>query len=123
MRLLHWLGKAVDRIEANELAFTSDRILFVLNRVDRRGGISALNIQESIKHEVSVQLPLEERVLFSINSGKPLYVTNRTIPFAQSIAEMSTKLKASFQPAVEKDAVAEEKQVARKPAPRRLFGG
>lgn len=105
------------------LNYTPDRILFVLNRVDRRGGISALNIQESIKHEVSVQIPLEERVLFSINSGKPLFITNRPIPFAQSIADMAAKLKTSFQPVVEKETVVEEKPVVKKPAPRRLFGG
>ncbi len=105
------------------LNYTPDRILFVLNRVDRRGGISAINIQESIKHEVSVQIPLEERVLFSINSGKPLFVTNRSIPFALAITDIAAKLKTSFQPVTEKETLAEEKPVAKKPVPRRLFGG
>jgi pilus assembly protein CpaE len=102
--------------------YTPDRIMFVLNKVDKRGGISAVNIQESIKHEVASQIPLEERVLFSINSGKPLYITNKTIPFAMAISDMAAKLKASFQPLPEKETVVEEKQAAKKPAPRRLFG-
>jgi pilus assembly protein CpaE len=108
-----------DLIDA--LSYPHDRIMFTLNRVDKRGGITAQNIQDSIKHEVTAQIPLEERVLFSINNGVPLFASGRNTPFAQSIADMAAKLKASFQPVAEKDAQAEDK--ARKSAPRRLFGG
>lgn len=108
-----------DLIEA--LNFPPDRVMFTLNKVDKRGGITAQNIQDSIKHEVTAQIPLEERVLFSINNGVPLYVSSRNLPFAQSISDMAAKIKASFQPPTEKDAAAEEK--GKKSAPRRLFGG
>ena len=111
-----------DLIDA--LNYPPDRIMFVLNRVDKRGGITAANIQESIKHEVAAQVPLEERVLFSINSGVPLLLSNRNLPFGQAMLDLANKLKASLMPAPEKEkevAVAEDR--ARKPAPRRLFGG
>jgi pilus assembly protein CpaE len=108
-----------DLIDA--LSYPPDRIMFTLNRVDKRGGITAQNIQDSIKHEVTVQLPLEERVLFSINNGVPLFSSNRALPFAQAIADMAGKLKASFQPPTDKDQQAEDK--GKKPAQRRLFGG
>lgn len=112
-----------DLIDA--LNYPPDRIMFVLNRVDKRGGITAANIQESIKHEVVAQAPLEERVLFSINSGVPLLISNRNLPFGQAMLDMANKLKTSLMPAApekEKEmAVAEDK--GRKPAPRRLFGG
>ncbi|MBM4421902.1 MAG: response regulator [Chloroflexi bacterium] len=104
------------------LNFPADRVMFVLNRVDKRGGITAQNIQESIKHEVTAQLPLEERVLFSINSGVPLLIGNRSLPFSMAMLDMANKLKAGLAPAPEKEpAVVEEK--GKKPAPRRLFGG
>jgi len=108
-----------DLIDA--LSYPPDRVMFALNRVDKRGGISAQNIQDSIKHEVTAQIPLEERVLFSINNGVPLFASSRNLPFAQSIADMAAKLKAGFQPVSEKEQAVEDK--VRKSAPRRLFGG
>jgi pilus assembly protein CpaE len=108
-----------DLIDA--LSYPPDRVMFALNRVDKRGGITAQNIQDSIKHEVTAQIPLEERVLFSINNGVPLFASSRNLPFAQSIADMAAKLKAGFQPISEKEQAAEDK--TRKSAPRRLFGG
>lgn len=110
-----------DLIDA--LSYPPDRILFALNRVDKRGGISAQNIQDSIKHEVMAQLPLEERVLFSINNGVPLFVSNRNLPFAQAIADMAAKLKSGLHPAPEKEKEAAAEEKKGKPAPRRLFGG
>jgi pilus assembly protein CpaE len=106
------------------LNYPPDRVMFVLNRVDKRGGITAANIQESIKHEVTAQVPLEERVLFAINSGVPLISSNRNLPFAQAIVDMGNKLKASFMPQPEKEKEPATEERAKKPAvTRRLFGG
>ncbi len=106
------------------LGYPPERIIFLLNRVDRRGGITAANIQESIKHEVAAQVPLEERVLFSINSGVPLLASNRNLPFSQAILEVANKLKASFMPAPEKEKEAVVGDKGKQPARpvRRLFG-
>ena len=110
-----------DLIDA--LNYPLDRIMFTLNRVDKRGGITAQNIQDSIKHEVTAQIPLEERVLFSINNGVPLFSTNRNLPFAQSIADMANRLKVSFQPPVEKEKEQPVEDKGKKLTQRRLFGG
>ena len=105
------------------LNYPPERVMFVLNRVDKRGGITASNIQESIKHEVTAQVPLEERVLFAINSGVPLISSSRNLPFAQAVVDVGNKLKASFMPQPEKEKEAATEDRAKKPAPRRLFGG
>ena len=105
------------------LNYPPERVMFVLNRVDKRGGITASNIQESIKHEVTSQVPLEERVLFAINSGVPLISSSRNLPFAQAVVDVGNKLKASFMPQPEKEKEAATEDRAKKPAPRRLFGG
>ncbi len=114
-----------DLVEA--LNYPANRVMFVLNRVDKRGGITAANIQESIKHEIAAQVPLDDRVLYSINNGVPIFVSGRNLPIAQAIFDMAGKLKASFAPVVEKEspsqvtAAGDEK--SKKPVPRRLFGG
>ena len=106
------------------LEFPLERVLFVLNRADKRAGIQASNIQDSLKHEISAQIPVDERlVLASINSGVPLLVSNRNVPTAQGILEMANKLKASLAPPVEKDPSSAQATETKKPvAPRRLFG-
>ena len=114
-----------DLIEA--LSYPADRVMFVLNRVDKRGGITAANIQDSIKHEIAAQVPLDDRVLYSINNGVPIVISGRNLPIAQAIVDMAAKLKASFMPVVEKEApsqaAAAGDEKSKKPAPRRLFGG
>ncbi|MBI3244757.1 MAG: response regulator [Chloroflexi bacterium] len=114
-----------DLVEA--LNYPADRVMFVLNKVDKRGGITAANIQDSIKHEIVAQIPLDDRVLYSINNGVPIVVNGRNLPIAQAIVDMANKLKASFMPVVEKDAPSQaataSDEKSKKPAPRRLFGG
>lgn len=114
-----------DLVEA--LNYPRNRVMFVLNRVDKRGGISAANIQDSIKHEVAAQIPLDERVLYSINNGVPIVVSGRNLPIAQAVYDMANKLKASFMPVVEKEgassATATVDEKSKKPPQRRLFGG
>jgi len=106
------------------LSYPPDRVLFILNRVDKRGGITAANIQESIKHEVVAQIPIEERILASINSGVPILISNRNLPIGQSFLELANKLKASFIPvAKEAPATTTTEDKTKKPLPRRLFGG
>lgn len=106
------------------LNYPSERVMFVLNRVDKRGGITAANIQDSIKHEVVAQIPIEERILASINSGIPILISNRNLPIGQAFLELVNKLKTSFIPVVkESPAAASTEDKSKKPLPRRLFGG
>ncbi|MBI5347859.1 MAG: response regulator [Chloroflexi bacterium] len=105
------------------LEFPADRVLFILNRADKRAGIQASNIQDSLKHEIVAQVPGDERVvLASINSGVPLLVSNRNVPTAQGILEVASKLKTSFAPPVEKDTTAPPADPKKPAPPRRLFG-
>ncbi len=107
------------------LEYQPNRVMMVLNKVDKRGGITAANIQESIKHDVSAQIPLDDRVLYSINNGVPLIVSGRTQPAAQAMLDLTNKIVASFSPA-EKTAPAVQSapdDKSKKPPQRRLFGG
>jgi pilus assembly protein CpaE len=62
------------------------RILFVMNRFDKRIGIMPEKIGESFKHEVVAVIPFEDRVILpSVNRGVPFMLGDRTRPIAKSI--------------------------------------
>ena len=69
------IKKFFDLIEKlNE--FPPDKMMLILNRVDRRGGISAANVEETLKHAVRGQILLDDKtVLSSINSGVPFMLS------------------------------------------------
>jgi pilus assembly protein CpaE len=62
------------------------RILFVMNRFDKRIGIMPEKVGESFKHEVVAVIPFEDRVIIpSVNRGVPFMLGDRTRPVAKSI--------------------------------------
>jgi pilus assembly protein CpaE len=62
------------------------RIVFVMNRFDKRIGIMPEKIGESFKHEVSAVIPFEDRVVIpSVNRGVPFMLGDRSRPIAKSI--------------------------------------
>jgi pilus assembly protein CpaE len=68
-------------------AFGMDRrrILFVMNRFDKRIGITAEKVGENLKQEVAAVIPLEERVIVSVNRGIPILLVDKARPFSRSI--------------------------------------
>jgi pilus assembly protein CpaE len=70
------------------------RILFVLNRFDKRIAISPERISESLKQIIEGVIPLEERIVTtSINRGVPFIIENKTTLIAKSIYAISEKIK------------------------------
>jgi pilus assembly protein CpaE len=63
-----------------------NRVLFVMNRYDRRVGITAEKVSESFKHEIVAVLPLEDRVVIpSVNRGVPFMLGDKSRPIARSL--------------------------------------
>lgn len=70
------------------------RIMFTLNRYDKRIAISPERISESLKQTVEGVIPLEERIVTtSINRGVPFIVENKSSVIAKSIYSIAEKLK------------------------------
>lgn len=107
------------------LDYPEDKTLLVLNRVDKRVGITAADIEESLKHTVVGQIPLDDRaVLLSINQGIPLAMGDRSRPSTQGILELAQRVKSQLE-AVEADIVplpAREKEEKRPSGWTRRFG-
>jgi pilus assembly protein CpaE len=70
---------------ADVLNIDRRRILFVMNRYDRRIGILPDKISETFKHPIKVVLPFDERVVVpSINRGIPFMLGDRSKPLSKS---------------------------------------
>ncbi|MCS6907957.1 MAG: response regulator [Anaerolineales bacterium] len=67
------------------LSINRKRVLFVLNRYDKRIGITPEKIAESIKQEMVATIPFDERtVIPSVNRGIPFMLEDRTRPIAKA---------------------------------------
>jgi pilus assembly protein CpaE len=75
---------------ASVLNITPKRIVFAMNRFDRRIGITPEKVSDSFKHEVSAVLPLDERVVIpSINRGVPFILADKSKPISKSILQLA----------------------------------
>lgn len=75
---------------ANVLNLSPKRIVFAMNRFDKRIGITPEKVGESFKHEVSSVLPLDERVVIpSINRGVPFILADKTKPISKAILQLA----------------------------------
>ncbi len=91
------IKKFFDLVE--KLEYPSDRVVLILNRVDRRGGITAANVEETLKHAVAGQILLDDKtVLASINSGVPFITGPRSIAPVQGILDIAQRLRNDFAP-------------------------
>jgi pilus assembly protein CpaE len=75
---------------AEVLKISRKRILFVMNRFDRRIGITPEKVGESFKHPVSATIPLEERVVIpAINRGRPFILDDKSRMVTRAILSLA----------------------------------
>lgn len=84
-----------------------ERILFVMNRYDKRLGITPEKIGENLRQNIQITIPFDERgmILNSINRGVPLFIDNKAHPatksfmlLADKVRERITKVEEDMQP-------------------------
>jgi pilus assembly protein CpaE len=67
-----------------------DRILFVMNKWDKRIAITPEKIGESLKQLVVNSIPYDERTpLLAVNRGIPFMVDDKTLPISRSIISLA----------------------------------
>ncbi len=75
---------------ADVLNIERRRILFVMNRHDKRIGITPEKISENFKLEISTVIPFEDRaILLSVNKGVPLMLGDRSRPIAKNFLALA----------------------------------
>ena len=75
------------------LSYPSEKTFFVLNREDGRSGITAKDIQASIKHQVGMSLPKDDRTsTLALNRGVPFVLSQKNIPLSQAYYNLARTL-------------------------------
>ncbi|MGQ9833361.1 MAG: response regulator [Candidatus Villigracilaceae bacterium] len=81
----------------NSLGIQRDRILFAMNRYDKRIAITPEKIGENLKQPVVAVIPLDERtVIPAVNRGVPFMVDNKTQPVSRSILALAESLRSQL---------------------------
>jgi pilus assembly protein CpaE len=94
------------------LEFPKQRVFFVLNRMDRKTGITAEAVSENLKFNVDGEIPLDEKTIpTSINRGSPILLNDRGQPAARAILKIIGELRERLlaEPEVEEEAEETEK--------------
>jgi pilus assembly protein CpaE len=93
------------------LNLTPQKIVLIMNRMDKRFGISAEKVADLLKQPILAQIPLDDRVVpLSTNNGEPLILQDRTKPVARAILEMTQAIKTRLAE------IAQSNQEEKKPA-------
>jgi pilus assembly protein CpaE len=72
-----------------------ERVVFVMNRYDRRIGITPERVGENLKHEISVAVPLDEKVVITaVNRGVPFMLDNKAQPVGRGILSLAEAVRA-----------------------------
>ena len=68
------------------LGVDRERIIFVMNKYDKRIGITPDRVGENLKQKIHAVIPLDERVVIpAVNRGVPFMLDNKTQPVAKGI--------------------------------------
>jgi pilus assembly protein CpaE len=75
------------------LEYERERIIFVLNKADKRVNIRAEDIEANIKYPIQGQLPLDERtVTTAVNQGVPYVLGGKNSVLAQATVKLGRRL-------------------------------
>lgn len=77
----------------DQLEYDREKTLLILNRVDKHNGISAQDVENTLKHSVMISIPEDERtVMFSVNQGIPFMLRDASKPVAVAVNELADQL-------------------------------
>jgi len=76
----------------SQLGVPDDKISLVVNQVIPQGALPTETIQKAIKRPIVASIPFDPEMVKSVNSGKPLLLTNSQSPAAMAIGGLAGKL-------------------------------
>jgi pilus assembly protein CpaE len=72
-----------------------ERVVFAMNRFDKRIGITPERVSENLKHEISVTIPLDEKIVITaVNRGVPFMLDNKSQPVGRGIISLAEAVRA-----------------------------
>ncbi len=79
------------------LGVDRERIIFVMNKYDKRIGITPDRVGENLKQKIHAVIPLDERVVIpAVNRGVPFMLDNKTQPVAKGIFALAEAVRAQL---------------------------
>lgn len=76
-----------------QLEYEREKVMLVLNRVDRNANISPSDIEKTLKHPVEAVIPTDERtVMFSVNQGVPFVLREPSKPVSSALIQFVDRL-------------------------------
>ena len=95
------------------LNISRDRLLFVMNKHDKRIGIKPEKISENFKQEIKVIIPFEEKVVLpSINRGVPFMMGEKAKSINRSFVSLTEAVRKQLSNGNEKQAAESKEKVA-----------
>ena len=74
-----------------------DHIVFVMNKFDKRIGITPERVGDNLKQKISAVIPLDERVVIpAVNRGVPFMLDNKTQPVARGIFALAEAVRSQL---------------------------
>lgn len=72
-----------------------ERIVFAMNRYDKRIAITPERVSENLKHEISASIPLEEKIVVTaVNRGIPFMLDNKSQPVGRGVLSLAEAVRA-----------------------------
>jgi len=71
---------------ADGLQISRQRLIFTMNRYDKRIPITPEKIGESLKQEITAVIPFDDRIVIqAVNRGVPFMIDNKTQPIGRGV--------------------------------------
>ena len=81
----------------NSLGIPRERVVFTMNRYDKRIAITPERVGENLKQPVVAVIPLDERIVIpAVNRGVPFILENKTQPAGKGILSVAEGVRASL---------------------------
>lgn len=75
---------------ADAFKFNRQRIMFIMNRFDKRISISPEKVGESLRQEIVAIIPLDEKIVVNaVNRGVPFMLDNKSQPIGRSLLSLA----------------------------------
>ena len=79
------------------LGIPRDRVVFCMNRYDKRIAITPERVGENLKQTIDAVIPLDERIVIpAVNRGVPFILDNKTQPAGRGVLSLAEGVRASL---------------------------
>ncbi len=79
------------------MGFDREHLVFVMNKYDKRIGITPERVAENLKEKIGAVIPLDERVVIpAVNRGIPFMLDNRAQPVGKGIFSLAEAVRAQL---------------------------